>query len=179
MWTNWKYKSRDRTSHTKQRWKNERKKPVLSYIVSCFFFAVSPFSFYAAGWLDICWRPSFLCVFCFLHCFGCWVSNGGSLREFSRGNVDFSGRYCAWLRFSRVLIFNLPWRICKNIFHQRSLECFSRVLLIIRNKNSVNFNIPLMIFHQRVFPPHIFIFPLPFYHFNEVFNHKKEVKKKF
>lgn len=162
-----KYKSRDRTSHTKQRWKEKNEKNQSSRTVAhcklLFCLTISPFSFYTVGWLAAKHRPEFLCVFCFLHCFDCWVSATELLcemwREFSRGKANFSVAHCACLRLSRAFIFNLRWRVCKNIFPQRSplspFECFSFSSAfrraIVRTENSVNFNVSLMIFPSKRF----------------------------
>lgn len=116
-----------------------------------------------ADWIYAKPRPSFLCVFCFPHCFDCWVSATELLcratkRVFHVEKRIFPLRIAHALRLSRAFAFNSIWRACKKAKLSTSALCekvassvfHSRVLLvvaIIRTENSVNFDASLMIFH--------------------------------
>lgn len=156
----------------------KRKKKKTSPLVHCKLLhslTTSPFSFYTVGWSALRLRPDFRLFFAFniVSIVECQQQSSVAAHEESF-HVEKRNFPC---RNAHVWGFQ---ERSSSIRHGAYAKAFSdsalssvflppRVLLF-GNENSVNFNVPLMIFHQRAVS---FFCRLPFCHFNEVLDREK------
>lgn len=163
-----------------KRRKRNRRKPVLSYIVSACCTSDDISLLVLCRWLadERSAPPLELCVFCFRRLFRLLSVSATQLESFHVENAEFPSR--AWATAALALqehSFRVDSdddgrAVCSlSRVPSSSFECSPA--FVIRNENSVNFNVSLMIFpSKRFFPPRNKsekkLFHLPSCRFNEV-----------